>query len=78
MLDFDYPEKEEEKLIVRHNLAQTFPTVNKVLSKDAIIQARNIVKQVYMDEKIEQYIIDIVFATRNPEKYGLEKFENMI
>ena len=58
----DYPQKEEEKLIIRHNLAQTFPTVNKVLSKDAIIQARNIVKQVYMDEKIEQYIIDIVFA----------------
>ena len=74
----DYPEKEEEKLIVRHNLAQTFPTANKVLSKDAIIQARNIVKQVYMDEKIEQYIIDIVFATRNPEKYGLEKLKDLI
>ena len=74
----DYPEKEEEKLIVRHKLAQTFPTVNKVLSKDAIIQARNIVKQVYMDEKIEQYIIDIVFATRNPEKYGLEKLKDLI
>ena len=74
----DYPKKEEEKLIIRHNLAQTFPTVNKVLSKDAIIQARNIVKQVYMDEKIEQYIIDIVFATRNPEKYGLEKLKDLI
>ena len=74
----DYPEKEDEKLIVRHNLAQTFPTANKVLSKDAIIQARNIVKQVYMDEKIEQYIIDIVFATRNPERYGLEKLKDLI
>ena len=74
----DYPQKEEEILIVRHNLAQTFPTVNKVLSKDDIIQARNIVKQVYMDEKIEQYIIDIVFATRNPEKYGLEKLKDLI
>ena len=74
----DYPEKEDEKLIVRHNLAQTFPTANKVLSKNAIIQARNIVKQVYMDEKIEQYIIDIVFATRNPEKYGLEKLKDLI
>ena len=74
----DYPEKEDEKLIVRHNLAQTFPTANKVLSKDTIIQARNIVKQVYMDEKIEQYIIDIVFATRNPEKYGLEKLKDLI
>lgn len=74
----DYPEKEEEKLIVRHNLAKTFPTVNKVLRKDAIINARNVVKQVYMDEKIEQYIIDIVFATRNPEKYGLEKLKDLI
>ncbi|MBC8265764.1 MAG: MoxR family ATPase [Flavobacteriales bacterium] len=74
----DYPEKEEEKLIVRHNLAEKFPTVNKVLNKEAIINARNIVKQVYMDEKIEQYIIDIVFATRNPEKYGLEKLKDLI
>ena len=74
----DYPEKEEERLIVRHNLAETFPTANKVLSKDAIINARNVVKQVYMDEKIEQYIIDIVFATRNPEKYGLEKLKDLI
>ncbi len=74
----DYPEKEEEKLIVRHNLAQTFPTANKVLSKDAVINARNVVKQVYMDEKIEQYVIDIVFATRNPEKYGLEKLKDLI
>ncbi len=74
----DYPQKEEEKLIVRNNLAETFPTANQVLSKDAIIQARNIVKQVYMDEKIEQYIIDIVFATRNPEKYGLNKLKDLI
>ena len=74
----DYPEKEEEKLIVRHNLAETFPAANKVLSKDAIVNARNVVKQVYMDEKIEQYIIDIVFATRNPEQYGLEKLKDLI
>jgi len=74
----DYPQKEEEKLIVRNNLAETFPTANQVLSKDAITKARNIVKQVYMDEKIEQYIIDIVFATRNPEKYDLEKLKDLI
>ncbi len=74
----DYPQKEEEKLIVRNNLAETFPTANQVLSKDAITKARNVVKQVYMDEKIEQYIIDIVFATRNPEKYGLEKLKDLI
>ena len=74
----DYPQKEEEKLIIRNNLAETFPTANQVVSKDAITKARNIVKQVYMDEKIEQYIIDIVFATRNPEKYGLEKLKGLI
>ena len=74
----NYPKKEEEKLIIRHNLAETFPTANKVLSKDTIINARNIVKQVYMDEKIEQYIIDIVFASRNPEEYGLEKLKDLI
>ena len=74
----DYPQKEEEKLIVRNNLAETFPTANQVLSKDAITKARNVVKQVYMDEKIEQYIIDIVFATRNPERYGLEKLKDLI
>ena len=74
----NYPKKEEEKIIIRHNLAKTFPSVNAVLKTDAIIRARDLVKEVYMDEKIEQYIIDIVFATRNPEKYGLEKFKNMI
>ena len=74
----DYPSKDEEKIIIRHNLAKTFPTVNAVLKTDAIMRARDLVKEVYMDEKIEQYIIDIVFATRNPEKYGLEKFKNMI
>jgi MoxR-like ATPase len=74
----DYPKKEEEKLIIRHNLAKTFPIPNSVLKTDAIIKARDLVKEVYMDEKIEQYIIDIVFATRNPEKYGLEKFKDMI
>ena len=74
----DYPEKEEEKIIIRHNLAKTFPVANSVLKTDAIIRSRNLVKEVYMDEKIEQYIIDIIFATRDPEKYGLEKFKNMI
>jgi MoxR-like ATPase len=74
----DYPKKEEEKMIIRHNLAKAFPTVNAVLKTDAIIRARDLVKEVYMDEKIEQYIIDIVFATRYPEQYGLEKFKDMI
>ena len=74
----DYPKKDEEKLIIRHNLATNFPTPNSVLKTDAIIRARNLVKEVYMDEKIEQYIIDIVFATRKPEEYGLERFKEMI
>ena len=74
----DYPKKEEEKLIVRHNLAKSFPTPNSVVKTDSILKARNLVKEIYMDEKIEQYIIDIVFATRNPQEYGLEKLNDMI
>ena len=74
----DYPTKDQEKIIMRNNLAKEFPQANPVLSTEAILNARNIVKEVYMDEKIEQYIIDIVFATRNPKKFGLEKFQHMI
>ena len=74
----DYPKKEEEKLIIRHNLAKSFPTANSVVKIEGILKARELVKEVYMDEKIEQYIIDIVFATRNPEDYGLEKLKDMI
>jgi len=74
----NYPEKEEEKIIIRHNLAKEFPTANAVISTKEIIRARDLVKEVYMDEKIEQYIIDIVFATRFPEQYGLEKLKNLI
>ena len=74
----DYPKKDEEKMIVRHNLAKTFPVANSVVKTDAILKARELVKDIYMDEKIEQYIIDIVFATRNPEQYGLEKLKDII
>jgi MoxR-like ATPase len=74
----DYPSMEEEKLIVRENLASEFPKSSSVLRIDDIIRARNVVREVYMDEKIENYILNIVFATRNPEKYGLSKFRNMI
>ena len=74
----DYPKKDEEKIIIQHNLAKTFPSPNSVLKTDAIIRARDLVKEIYMDEKIEQYIIDIVFATRYPEQYGLDKFKDMI
>jgi MoxR-like ATPase len=74
----DYPKKEDEKMIIQHNLAKTFPIANTVLKTDAIIHARDLVKDVYMDDKITQYIIDIVFATRYPQQYGLEKFKDMI
>jgi len=74
----DYPTMEEEKLIVRENLASEFPRAASVLKPEDIIRARNVVREVYMDEKIENYILNIVFASRNPEKYGLPAFSNMI
>ncbi len=73
-----YPKIEEEKLIVRQNVAKHFPKANTILKPQNIIDARNVVKDVYLDEKIEKYILDIVFATRFPENYGLEKFSAMI
>ena len=77
-LIISYPKKEEEQLIMRQNLAKTFATANKVLNTADILKARDVVKDVYMDEKIEKYIVDIVFATRYPSEHGLEKFENLI
>ncbi|MCB0480368.1 MAG: MoxR family ATPase [Flavobacteriales bacterium] len=75
----DYPKKEEEKLIIRSNISKAgFPKVNAVVRTEDIIRAKDIVKEVYMDEKIEQYIVDIVFATRFPSQYGLDRYENMI
>ena len=73
-----YPEKNEEQQIIRHNLAQSFPRASKILKPDDIIRARKVVKDVYMDEKIEKYIVDIVFATRFPENYKLDRFKEMI
>ncbi|MGQ1890499.1 AAA family ATPase [Thermophagus sp. OGC60D27] len=74
----DYPQKSEEQLIIRHNLAQQFPQANSIIKPEDILRARKVVKDVYMDEKIEKYIVDIVFATRFPDQYGLEKFNDMI
>ncbi len=74
----DYPTIDEEKLIIRENLAKDFPFANSVLKTADITRARDVVREVYMDEKIENYILDIVFASRNPEKYGLSKFTSMI
>ena len=74
----NYPTKDEEKLIIRNNLAKSFPKSNQILKPKQIIAARELVKEVYMDEKIEQYIVDIVFATRFPEKFDLTKFKDLI
>lgn len=73
-----YPKVEEEKLIIRQNVASSFPQASKVVKPEDITTARAVVRDVYMDEKIEKYIVDIVFATRFPKEYKLEKFENMI
>ena len=74
-----YPNREEEKLIVRANVSsEGFPTPNKIVDPKQIIKARDIVKQIYMDEKIEKYIIDIVYATREPEYYQLEEIKHFI
>lgn len=73
-----YPEKEEEKLIMRQNILSEFPQTMPVISTDDIAKARKVVREVYIDEKIENYITDIVFATRFPVKYNLSKYENMI
>ncbi|MCR4565489.1 MAG: MoxR family ATPase [Bacteroidales bacterium] len=75
----DYPKKEEEKLIVRmNNSSEAFPTAEPVVSPEDIVRARDIVRQVYMDEKIERYIVDMVFATRTPSDYKLDKLKDMI
>lgn len=73
-----YPKKEEEKLIIRMNNSGTFPKANAVIKPEDIIRAREVVREVYMDEKIEKYIVDIVFATRNPQDYGLERLKDLI
>ena len=73
-----YPKKAEEKLIIQQNLLKTYPVPNAVLKPQDIIKARDVVREVYIDEKIQSYIVDIVFATRNPKDYGLEKFSDMI
>jgi MoxR-like ATPase len=73
-----YPKKEEERLILRNNIANTFPTTKTILKTDDVLKARTFVREIYLDEKIEQYITDIVFATRYPKEYKLSQFENMI
>ena len=74
----DYPKLDEEKLIIRQNINGERINILPVLSAQEIIEARKLVREVYIDEKIEQYILDIVFASRYPEKYGLDKLKGMI
>jgi MoxR-like ATPase len=73
-----YPNRDEERLIIRENLSREFPSASRILKPADIMAAREVVKEVYLDEKIENYILDIVFATRNPEKAGLAQFVPLI
>ncbi len=74
----DYPKMREEQLILRQNIQGAFATINQVVSIQEVINAKELTRQIYMDEKIEQYILDIVFATRRPEDYKLEKLKPLI
>jgi MoxR-like ATPase len=74
----DYPKLEEEKKIIRQNISGEKVSVRPILKAEEIIEARNIVREVYLDEKIEQYIADIVFATRYPDQYGLKEVAGLI
>ena len=74
----DYPKLEEEKLIIRQNISGEEQEVKPIMSAQEIMEARKVVRQVYIDEKIEKYIVDIVFATRYPDKYGLDELKEMI
>jgi len=74
----NYPKKEEEKAIIRLNMAENLPKVKAMLKPEDVVTARNVVREVYVDEKIERYIVDIVFATRFPDEYGLKNLSSMI
>ena len=74
----DYPSLEEEKLIIRENIVGGLPEVRPVTTSQEILNAREVVRSVYIDEKIEQYIADIVFATRYPDRYGLKELKDLI
>ena len=73
-----YPTKEDEKLIIRQNIGKSFPETSPIIHPESILQARQMVRDVYMDEKIEKYIVDIVFASRSPKDYNLGKLQQLI
>lgn len=74
----DYPKMSEEQLILRNSVQGSFPSINQVVSVQEVTNARDLCREIYMDEKIEKYILDIVFATRKPEEYKLEKLKPLI
>jgi MoxR-like ATPase len=74
----DYPKMKEEQLILRQNIQGNYPAIKQVVSIQEVLNGRDLAKQIYMDEKIEQYILDIVFATRQPQEYKLEKLKPLI
>jgi len=74
----DYPKMDEERLVIRQNLKGCYEKVNAVISVEQILKAQEAVREVYMDEKIEKYILDLIFATRYPEKYNLEHLKPLI
>ncbi len=78
-VNLDYPTKEEEKLIIRQNISSSgFPKASQAVTLDQILKAKDLVKEVYLDEKIEQYIVDLVFATRNPKEQKINDLEYLI
>ncbi|MBI1804251.1 MAG: MoxR family ATPase [Ignavibacteriae bacterium] len=77
-IKIDYPNREEERLIMRQNVANLAPKISAVISPTDILKARAVVQEVYMDEKIERYILDIVFATRTPKDFKLDKLTSLI
>ncbi|MCH8873079.1 MoxR family ATPase, partial [candidate division KSB1 bacterium] len=77
-LSVGYPNKDEELEIMRRMTGKEVPEVKAVVGPRDIISARNLVKEIYIDEKVEHYIIDIVFATRNPKEYGLDELQDLI
>lgn len=77
-VELDYPSKKEEQAIVRMNIGGAFPAPRQVVKPEAILRAREVVRAVYLDEKIERYVVDIVYATRQPGEYGLPRFVSMV
>lgn len=74
----NYPNRDEERLIMRQNITDSIPQVNSVVTPSDILKARLLTQEVYMDEKIERYILDIVFATRKPKDFKLDKLQSLI